>query len=207
MPHGVISTAELWSPVNNHRFLNIPKPAKYRSQQADVIIESATASDVSGIVAVLVANRDDPGLFRERGADVQQKWPDFTVARNADGMVVGCAGLHHDPGGWAEIFGVAVLPHLQGQGIGSRLVLGCIEKAAANGGTHLWLGTMRPSYFARFSFQPTPPTKLPAAILRRKLRQVFHQSVKHWAPVLLGYRHSFMRRDLEHDPRLLEVGL
>lgn len=164
-----------------------------------MIIEPATAADVPAIVAVFAANRGDHGLFRERESDVRRNWPNFLVAREADGSVVGCAGVHRDPDGWAELFGVAVLPRLQAKGIGSDLVPKCVEKAAASGVSHLWLGTMKPGYFARFGFHQVPRRALPAAVLLRKLRQVFHQPVEHWTPVLFNLRHTFMLRELNDE--------
>jgi N-acetylglutamate synthase-like GNAT family acetyltransferase len=159
-------------------------------------IEPATPSDAPSIASVFFANRDDHGLFREREAELRLSWPNFLVARDANGTVVGCAGLHRDPHGWAEIFGVAVLPGLQNQGIGSMLMRGWIDEAAAKGVAHLWLATMKPDYFARFSFRPMPSHELPAAVRLRKLWRVFHQPIDRWGPVLIGRRHVFMQREL-----------
>jgi N-acetylglutamate synthase-like GNAT family acetyltransferase len=163
-------------------------------------IEPARLSDVPSISSVFFANREDHGLFREHEAELKRSWPNFLVARDRDGSVVGCAGLHPDPQGWAEVFGVAVLPGLQNRGIGSMLTQTWVKEAAAKGVAHLWLATMKPDYFSRFSFRPMLCHDLPVSVRLRKLRQVFRQPMERWGPILFGRRHTFMRRDLGAAP-------
>ena len=162
-----------------------------------MIIEPAAPLDLPAISAVFLANRAEHGLFREREAELRRNLGNFLVARDADGKVVGCAGLHRDPQGWAELFGVAVLPALRGQGIGSKLVTSCVREAAGRGVVHLWLATMKPDYFARFLFRPMPRGELPTSTLLRKLWQLTCQPIERWAPVLFGHQHTYMRRELE----------
>jgi len=158
-------------------------------------IEPATVNDTQAIVSVFIANQDDPGLFQEHEVEVRRNFRDFLVARESNGKVVACAALHRDSAELAEIYGVAVLPELQGQGIGTMLMRKCEERAAAGQVTHLWLATIKPEYFRRYSFRPISRWSLPTPVLLRKLRQVFQQPVRRWAPVLLG-RHTFMQRSL-----------
>jgi len=158
-------------------------------------IEPATAADIQSIVSIFVANKDDPGLFQEPEALVRKNLADFLVARDAKGRVVACSGLHQDGPGLAEVYGVAVLPELQGQGIGASLMQKCKERAVADKLTCLWLATIKPEYFRRYSFRQVSRWSLPASVLLRKFRQVFRQPVQRWIPVLFG-RHTFMRCDL-----------
>jgi len=115
-------------------------------------VESATPRDTQAIVSIFAANQDDPGLFQESEAEVRRNLKDFLVARDAAGRAVACAGIHRDSAELAEIFGVAVLPEFQGQGIGAALMGECKERAAASQLTHLWLATVKPEYFRRFRF-------------------------------------------------------
>ena len=160
-----------------------------------MMIEPATINDTRAIVSIFIANQGDPGLFQEREAEVERKLGDFLVARDADGKVVACAGLHRDSRELAEIYGVAVLPELQGQGIGAKLIRRCKEQAAAGQVTYLWLATIKPEYFRRYSFRPISRWSLPTSVLLRKLRQVFQQPAQRWVPALLG-RHTFMQHNL-----------
>lgn len=172
-----------------------PIPLGQAEDKKTMTIESATVQDTQAITSIFVANRDDPGLFQESQAEVRRSLRDFLVARDANGKVVACAGLHRDSNALAEIYGVAVLPELQGQGIGAMLMQKCKEEAAANQVTHLWLATIKPEYFRRYSFRPISRWSLPTSVLLRKLRQVFQQPVRRWGPVLLG-RHTFMECNL-----------
>ncbi len=161
-------------------------------------IEPATARDVQAIVSIFVANQDDPGLFQESEVEVRRNLCDFLVVRDASGKAVACAGLHRDTAQLAEIFGVAVLPSLQDQGIGEILMRKCTERAVASQITHLWLATIKPEYFARYSFRPISRWSLSTSVLVRKLRQVFQQPARRWIPALLG-RHTFTERDLPNS--------
>jgi amino-acid N-acetyltransferase len=114
------------------------------------------------------------------------------VARNEIGNVIGCAGLHRDSAELGEIYAVAVAPQYQGQGIGQRLMRACQQQAKAIGVHHLWLATVKPSYFVCFGFQPISRWRLPKHVLLRKLRQTFRQPRERWLPALFG-RHTFMR--------------
>ncbi|MBZ5706780.1 MAG: GNAT family N-acetyltransferase [Acidobacteriia bacterium] len=163
-------------------------------------IEPATVNDTQAIVSVFIANQYDPGLFQEHEAEVKRNLRDFLVVRDANGKVVACAGLHRDSAELAEIYGVAVLPELQGQGIGAILMRKCTEQAVAGQVTHLWLATIKPEYFRRYSFRPISRWSLPTSVLLRKLRQVFQQPVQRWVPVLLG-RHTFMHCNLVEKQR------
>ena len=158
-------------------------------------IEPATGKDTQAIASIFMANKRDRGLFQEPEARVRSNLRDFLVARDTNREVVACAGLHRDSDELAEIYGVAVLPEFQGQGIGAVIIQRCKEEAAAKQMKHLWLATVKPEYFRRYSFHPISRWSLPAPILLRKLRQVFQQPVQRWVPVLLG-RHTFMKCDL-----------
>lgn len=160
-----------------------------------MIIEPATIADVQAIVSILISNKNDPGLFQAPVAEVKKHLADFLVARDPNGSAVGCLGLHRDSNELAEVYGVAVLPKFQGQGIGITLVQQCKARAVSSGITLLWLATMKPDYFRRYSFRPMSRWHLPTSILLRKLRLVFQQPILRWVPTLFG-QHTFMLCDL-----------
>lgn len=165
------------------------------SKACAVIIKSATIGDTEAIGAILISNRGDPGLFQEPLTTVRKNIRDFLVARDASDNVVACLGLHRDSNDLAEVYGVAVLPELQGQGIGAILMQKCKERAVTKQLTCLWLATVKPGYFRRHSFHPVSRWTLPASVLLRKFRLVFQQPVSRWIPALFG-RHTFMKCDL-----------
>jgi amino-acid N-acetyltransferase len=157
-----------------------------------ILIEPARAGDSAAIFSVLAANRADLGLFQKSPSQITASLGDFFVARDRAGQVCGCAGLHRDSPELAEIYAVAVLPACQREGIGRQLLQACQDHACSSGIRHLWLATVKPEYFALYGFQPISRWELPASVLLRKLRQILHQPVGRWLPVLFG-RHTFMR--------------
>ena len=158
-------------------------------------IEVAQPADAKAIVFVLAANRNDPGLFQKPESLVRKTHAEWIVAREVDGRVVGCASLHRESDILAELHGVAVLPELQGKGIGGEMIRECEQRAAALGISKLWLATIKPEYFGRYSFHPMSRWSLPFRTMLRKFRQVFQQPVDRWLPALFG-RHTFMQCDL-----------
>jgi N-acetylglutamate synthase-like GNAT family acetyltransferase len=125
------------------------------------------------------------------------------VARDATGRVVGCSDLHRDSLELAD--GVRVLPGLQGRGVGALLVQKCKERTVASHITQLWLATVKPEYFLRYSVCPISRWSLPTPVLLRKFRQVVRQPVQRWVPVLFG-RHTFMKCDLQALIGKIETG-
>src|SRR5262249_12283324 len=121
-------------------------------RQETMTIELATVKDTQAIVSIFIANKSDPSLFQEPEAEIRRNLQDCLVARDANGKAVACSALHRDTAELAEIYGVAVLPGLQGQGIGAMLMHKSKERAAACQLVHLWLATLKPEYFRRYSF-------------------------------------------------------
>jgi amino-acid N-acetyltransferase len=163
----------------------------------DVVIRPAVEPDAPGIVAVLVALRDEPSLFQRSESDVRQTIGDFTVAEAERRRVLACAALHRHSAIAGEILSVAVLPEVQGLGIGGRLIDECVRRARESGLRQVWLGTIKPAYFARFDFTPRPLWEFVAtpAVLATKMRAVYAQPLDRWLPALLG-RYTFMVRSI-----------
>ncbi len=149
-------------------------------------VVAATKTDIERIVGLLSVNRHDPSMFVRSIRDVSKNIGDFIVACGSDDQTVGCAALHWYTPSEAEILSVAILPKMQGRGIGSMLTEKCIEMAKKQNVDHLWLATVKPAYFSRFGFVPFVRWKLPMAILLSKLWKVLHQPMARWGPAILG---------------------
>ena len=63
-----------------------------RSLRLTMRIEPARPTDVASIAWVFFANRGEQSLFQEHEAELRRSWPDFLVALDADGTVVGMRG-------------------------------------------------------------------------------------------------------------------
>jgi amino-acid N-acetyltransferase len=157
------------------------------------IVGSASEADLPGISTALHANKSDPSLFQRSEADIRKHLADFLVVRNETGAVIGCAALHRHSQDLAEILSVAVLPVVQGTGVGTRLVEECLIRAEQEGLKTVWLATRKPQYFCRFGFRPISRWSLPSLVLLDKLGQVFCQAPRFWYPSLRGAQ-IFMER-------------
>lgn len=159
----------------------------------EVIVRAATLADVEAIVAVLRANLADPSLFQRSAAEITAQLSEYLIAEEHLGVIVGCAALHcyHDQS--AELHSVAVLPERQGLRIGEQLVWAGLQQAVKYGVAKVWLGTMKPGYFARFGFVPMWRGRIPLRIMLPKIKSVFSQPRARWLPALLG-SYTFMER-------------
>jgi len=112
----------------------------------DATISGASRSDLEDIFALLTAvNLPHEG--------VSEHLESFIVARDAEGHLVGCAGLerHGDVG---MLRSVAVSPELQKSGLGSRLTSAVVENAVGDGIKEVVLltTTARDFFARRFGF-------------------------------------------------------
>jgi N-acetylglutamate synthase-like GNAT family acetyltransferase len=112
-------------------------------------VSGASPSDLDDVLALLAAVNLPHDGVREHLAS-------FLVARDAEGRLVGCAGLerHGDVG---LLRSVAGAPGLQKSGAGSRLTGSAIEYAKANGVKEIVLltTTARDFFARRFGFAET----------------------------------------------------
>lgn len=159
----------------------------------DIIVRAAIPADVEAIVAVLRANLADPSLFQRSAAEITVQLPEYFIATECSGAIIGCAALHCYNDQSAELHSVAVLPEKQGQRVGAQLVQAGLHQAAQCGVAKVWLGTMKPGYFARFGFVPMWRWHLPLSIMLPKIKSVFAQPPARWLPALLG-SYTFMVR-------------
>ncbi len=159
----------------------------------EIIVRAAVSADVEAIVAVLRANLADPSLFQRSAAEITAQLTEYLIAEERTGAIVGCAALHCYPDQSAELHSVAVLPNRQGLRLGEQLVRAGLQRAAQRGVAKVWLGTMKPGYFARFGFVPMWRWRIPLRIMWPKIKSVFTQPPARWLPALLG-RHTFMVR-------------
>lgn len=158
-----------------------------------VIVRAAVPADVEAIVAVLRANLADPSLFQRSAAEITAQLLEYIIAEEHPGAIVGCAALHCYPDQSAELHSVAVLPERQGLHIGEQLVQAGLQQAAECGVAKVWLGTLKPGYFARFGFVPMWRWHIPLSIMLPKIKSVFSQPPARWLPALLG-SYTFMVR-------------
>jgi amino-acid N-acetyltransferase len=166
-----------------------------RSLRRAIVVDHARIQDAAEISGVLSANFSHRGLFQASASRVSSTISDFAVARDVTGRIVGCAAVHRDGAGLAQLHSVAVLPAYQNADVGKRLISAAVQSAASAGIKRLWCATERPVYFAYYGFRPISRWRLPIRVLLRQLLKVLHQPVARIPGVLFG-RYTFMEREL-----------
>jgi amino-acid N-acetyltransferase len=88
---------------------------------------------------------------------------DYTVALEGD-EVVGSVALHISWNDLAEVRSLAVAEHVQGNGVGARLVDAAIDEAVAFGVGRVFALTFVPGFFAGLGFHQVDKSELPHKI-------------------------------------------
>jgi len=117
-------------------------------------IRAATAADRAALCALLASHRLPLDGLPETLAG-------FVVAEDADGRLLGVAGLERYDG-VALLRSVAVAA--PGQGVGAALVDHLLTEADAEGRPVVLLTTTADAYFPRFGFVPVARDAVPAAV-------------------------------------------
>lgn len=168
---------------------------KRRVSRPAIVVDPARIQDAAEISRILSANFSHRGLFQASASRVSSSISDFLIARDVTGRIVGCAAVHRDGEGLAQLHSVAVLPGYQNADVGKRLISAAVQFATSAGIKRLWGATERPVYFAYYGFRPISRWRLPILVLLRQLAKIVHQPVARIPGALFG-RYTFMERNL-----------
>jgi amino-acid N-acetyltransferase len=132
-----------------------PQPAHIKMP----VVRPARVGDVPQLYR-LIADYAQRGLMLPKTeAQLYHNVRDFMVA-DADGKIVGCAGLKVTWHDLAEIISLAVSPEYQGRGIGRQLVTPLIEEARRIGIPTVFALTYQIAFFRKLGFQIVPKHNL-----------------------------------------------
>ena len=103
----------------------------------------------------------------------------FSIVAEKDGELIGCTRVGGDGAVFFYIMDVAVMPEMQGRGIGTALMNAAVEFIRETGGghalTYLFTGARRSSFYQRFGFEG-PETWLYGMSARRLKRAGYSKS-------------------------------
>jgi amino-acid N-acetyltransferase len=124
------------------------------------ILRKAAIKDIPQMQALIngFARRD---LMLARSLnELYENIRDFWVFESK-GVVRGCAALHVSWGDLAEVKSVAVSNAFQHKGLGTRLVLACIQEALHLGAKKVFVLTYQPEFFRSLGFKKVSHDDLP----------------------------------------------
>lgn len=127
------------------------------TNQTDVVLRTADATDIAGIEQLLVASNLPT-------VDIADARCSFIVAEH-DQQIVGVVGLEVCCDQYALLRSTAVAEAWRGHGVGRRLVERAIAEAEVRGFRALYLlTTTAEGYFPSFGFVPTTRDDVPAPV-------------------------------------------
>ena len=118
-------------------------------------------SDIPGILEIIDPLIAEGILVKRNREELENSYKDYWVYA-MDGVVHGCAALHHRGDHSAEIAGLAVDPPYSNMGIGAKLIDKLTEKAITEGVCRLFvLTTQTADWFLARGFREGSPSDLP----------------------------------------------
>ena len=117
-------------------------------------VRPATALDVRAIAAMRLPNEGSGRkLLKLELVSLFEKVPEFLVAVNDSGEVVGAGSLHVMWEDLAEVRSLIVRDDLRGQGIGHLIVTALLERARSLQVSRVFCLTFETEFFAKHGFQ------------------------------------------------------
>ncbi|RMF78772.1 MAG: GNAT family N-acetyltransferase [Chloroflexi bacterium] len=124
--------------------------------RTDIIVRPAVKADIPRIEAFIEPFVNEGTLLPRTYDELEQWFPNFFIAER-DGEMVGCAALEVYSKKLAEIRSLAVLPEMQGSGVGRRLVQACIDLAKERDILEVMTITASEDFFKACGFDYTLP--------------------------------------------------
>ncbi len=135
-----------------------------------ISIRSAVPADITAIADLIKPFVDEGSLLERTYDEFEELLPNFFVAVDEDGTVVGCAALEIYSRKLAEIRSLAVAPSTQGQGVGRKLVEACVERARERNVLEIMAITASDAFFQTCGFDYTLPSLKRAVFLQTRDR-------------------------------------
>lgn len=133
-------------------------------------IRPARVGDVPAIYELIRTFAERRQMIRRSMGELYESIREFLVAVDGENQVVGCVALHvfwHD---LAELRCLAVGEHLQGQGVGRRLVEACWEQARELEIATVFTLTHAVGFFERCGYHQIDKAELPHKIWNECVR-------------------------------------
>ncbi|HVU14782.1 MAG TPA: GNAT family N-acetyltransferase [Phototrophicaceae bacterium] len=135
-----------------------------------VIIRSAAAADIPAIADLIKPYVDEGSLLERTYDEFEELLPNFFVAVDENGVILGCAALEIYSRKLAEVRSLAVSREAQGQGVGRKLVEACVERAREHNVLEVMAITASDAFFQSCGFDYTLPSLKRALFLQTRDR-------------------------------------
>lgn len=116
-------------------------------------VRRARTADVTEIRAIVERYAADRILLAKDIVTLFEDVPDFRVATDAQGRIVGCGAIHVMWEDIAEVRTLAVLPEFRGKGVGRAILAELLQTAADLGVDRVVCLTFEVEFFSRHGFE------------------------------------------------------
>ncbi|MDR1442207.1 MAG: amino-acid N-acetyltransferase [Bifidobacteriaceae bacterium] len=120
----------------------------------DFTVRPARSQDVLGIRDLTAPYVDQGLLVAKAPVSYYESLPEFVVADDGRGQIIGCGAVHVIWRGLGELRTLAAAGPWRGRGVGHRLVEALIDRARELGLERLFCLTFEVSFFAAHGFEP-----------------------------------------------------
>jgi amino-acid N-acetyltransferase len=125
-----------------------------------VIVRPARESDIGPMRALIDRYAAEDRMLERSDAFLRANLADFLVADD-DGTFLGCGALAALTRDLAEVRSLAVAPEAGRRGVGTAIVMACVERARERGLRRVFALTLVPDFFAKCGFTLTSLGRLP----------------------------------------------
>ncbi len=132
-----------------------------------IIIRRATPGEAER-VAEFIRPFVEQGKLLHRTYEELDHWLDNLFIAELNGAIVGCAALEIYSRKLAEIRSLAVVPEMQGTGVGKQLVAACVELAQQHDILEVMAVTSSEAFFIACGFDFTLPGEKKALFLQTR---------------------------------------
>jgi amino-acid N-acetyltransferase len=137
---------------------------------SDVTVRKAKTRDVKGIRRLIDDYSGERRLLSKDTVAIYEDVPEFRVAVDEDGAVLGCGALHVLWEDLAEIRTVAVDRAARGRGVGHQIVAALIDDARELGVRRIFVLTFESGFFGSFGFEEIDGAPVPHKVYEQLLR-------------------------------------
>lgn len=135
-----------------------------------ITVRSARPADVRAINGLVEPMTHDGILLGKDLVSYYEAVQEFLVAIDDEGEIVGCGALHVMWEDLAEVRTLAVRPDQRGSGVGHRLLIALLAKAAQLGLSRVFCLTFEVDFFARHGFTVMDQDVIDAEVYNQLLR-------------------------------------
>ena len=134
-----------------------------------IVVRPARTADVTAIRELIRAYTEDGRLLAKAQVTLFESVQEFVIAER-DAQIVGCGALHVMWEDLAEVRSLAVLPELQGHGVGSAMLTTLLERARAIGVGRVFCLTFEVDFFASHGFVEIDSTPVSHDVFQQLLQ-------------------------------------